>query len=112
MIIEIAHAVKEAGAHALRGGSFKPRTSPYSFQGHGEKALKWMAEAREATGLPVVTEAMDVEQIELVTHYADVIQIGARNMQNYSLCMPLAPASTLFFSTRHVVNGRRAAHGR
>ena len=85
LIIEIAHAVKEAGAHALRGGSFKPRTSPYSFQGHGEKALKWMAEAREATGLPVVTEAMDVEQIELVTHYADVIQIGARNMQNYSL---------------------------
>ena len=85
LIVEIAHAVKEAGAHALRGGSFKPRTSPYSFQGHGEKALKWMAEAREATGLPVVTEAMSVEQISLVANYADVIQIGARNMQNYSL---------------------------
>jgi 3-deoxy-7-phosphoheptulonate synthase len=85
LITEIAHAVKEAGAHALRGGSFKPRTSPYSFQGHGEKALQWMAEAREATGLPVVTEAMSVEQISLVANYADVIQIGARNMQNYSL---------------------------
>jgi 3-deoxy-7-phosphoheptulonate synthase len=85
LINEIAHAVKEAGAHALRGGCFKPRTSPYSFQGHGEKALKWMAEAREATGLPIVTEAMSVKQIELVASYADVIQIGARNMQNYSL---------------------------
>ena len=85
LISEIAHAVKEAGAHALRGGCFKPRTSPYSFQGHGEKDLKWMAEARAQTGLPIVTEAMDVEQINLVKNYADVIQIGARNMQNYSL---------------------------
>jgi len=85
LISEIAHAVKEAGAHALRGGCFKPRTSPYSFQGHGEKALKWMAEAREETGLPIVTEAMNEEQIKLVASYADVIQIGARNMQNYSL---------------------------
>jgi 3-deoxy-7-phosphoheptulonate synthase len=85
LLLEIAQAVKEAGAHALRGGSFKPRTSPYAFQGHGEKALIWLAEAREATGLPVVTEAMSVEQIPLVASYADVIQIGARNMQNYSL---------------------------
>ncbi|MCD4672853.1 MAG: 3-deoxy-7-phosphoheptulonate synthase [Anaerolineaceae bacterium] len=85
LLLEIAHAIKEAGAHALRGGAFKPRTSPYSFQGHGEKALKWLAEAREASGLPIVTEAMSIEQIKLVAEYADVIQIGARNMQNYSL---------------------------
>ena len=67
------------------GGSFKPRTSPYSFQGLGEQALIWLAEAREATGLPIVTEAMSPEQIPMVAEYADVIQIGARNMQNYSL---------------------------
>ncbi len=85
LLMEIAHAVKEAGAHALRGGSFKPRTSPYAFQGLGEKALVWLAEAREATGLPVVTEAMSPDQIPLVAEYADVIQIGARSMQNYNL---------------------------
>jgi 3-deoxy-7-phosphoheptulonate synthase len=84
-IIEIAHMVKEAGATALRGGAFKPRTSPYSFQGLGEEGLQYLAEAREATGLPIVTEAMSVEQIPLVCEYADVIQIGARNMQNYDL---------------------------
>lgn len=85
MIIEIAHAVKEAGAVALRGGAFKPRTSPYSFQGHGEKALKWMAEAREQTGLAIVTEIMDTELVPMVAEYADVLQIGARNMQNFAL---------------------------
>lgn len=85
LLLEIAHAVKEAGAHALRGGGFKPRTSPYAFQGLGEQALIWLAEAREATGLPIVTEAMSPDQIPLVAKYADVIQIGARNMQNYSL---------------------------
>jgi 3-deoxy-7-phosphoheptulonate synthase len=84
-IIEIAHMVREAGATALRGGAFKPRTSPYSFQGLGEQGLQYLAEAREATGLPIVTEAMSVEQIPLVCKYADVIQIGARNMQNFSL---------------------------
>jgi 3-deoxy-7-phosphoheptulonate synthase len=84
-IIEIAHAVKEAGATALRGGAFKPRTSPYSFQGMGEEGLEYLALAREATGLPVVTEAMATEHIPLVVKYADVIQIGARNMQNYPL---------------------------
>ncbi|MBI3244163.1 MAG: 3-deoxy-7-phosphoheptulonate synthase [Chloroflexi bacterium] len=84
-ILEAAHAVKEAGATALRGGAFKPRTSPYSFQGMGEEGLALLAEAREATGLPVVTEAMSPEQILLVEKYADVIQIGARNMQNYNL---------------------------
>ncbi len=85
MIIETACAVKEAGATALRGGAFKPRTSPYSFQGHGEKGLQWLAEAREATGLPIVTEVMDPALVPLVTQYADVLQIGARNMQNFAL---------------------------
>ncbi len=84
-ILESAFAVKEAGAVALRGGAFKPRTSPYSFQGMGEKGLELLAEAREATGLPIVTEAMSPEQVPLVARYADVIQIGARNMQNYAL---------------------------
>ncbi len=84
-ILEIAHAVKEAGATALRGGAFKPRTSPYSFQGLGEEGLQYLAEARQATGLPIVTEAMSPEQVPLVAKYADVIQIGARNMQNYAL---------------------------
>jgi 3-deoxy-7-phosphoheptulonate synthase len=84
-IIETACLVKEAGAHMLRGGAFKPRTSPYSFQGMGEEALVYLAEAREATGLPFVTEVMAPEQIPLVTRYADVLQIGTRNMQNYAL---------------------------
>ncbi|HVR72267.1 MAG TPA: 3-deoxy-7-phosphoheptulonate synthase [Vicinamibacteria bacterium] len=83
--LTIARAVKAAGAHLLRGGAFKPRTSPYSFQGLGEEGLRILAEAREATGLPVVTEAVDVEGLELVERYADAIQIGARNMQNFSL---------------------------
>jgi 3-deoxy-7-phosphoheptulonate synthase len=84
-IIEVAEQVKEAGATALRGGAFKPRTSPYSFQGFGEKGLQWLAEARERTGLPIVTEVMDTAQVPLVCQYADVLQIGARNMQNFSL---------------------------
>ncbi len=84
-IIETACAVKEAGATALRGGAFKPRTSPYSFQGHGEKGLQWLAEAREITGLPIVTEVMDPGLVPLVAQYADVLQIGARNMQNFAL---------------------------
>ena len=83
--IEIACAVKEAGATALRGGAFKPRTSPYSFQGHGETGLKWLAEARERTGLPIVTEVMEPGLVEMVAEYADVLQIGARNMQNFPL---------------------------
>jgi 3-deoxy-7-phosphoheptulonate synthase len=84
-IIETACAVKEAGATALRGGAYKPRTSPYSFQGHGEQGLKWLAEAREKTGLPIVTEVMDHNLVPLVCEYADVLQIGARNMQNFTL---------------------------
>jgi 3-deoxy-7-phosphoheptulonate synthase len=84
-IIESAIAVKEAGATVLRGGAFKPRTSPYDFQGMGEEGLQYMAEAREITGLPVITEVMTVEQVPLVVEYADILQIGARNMQNYGL---------------------------
>jgi 3-deoxy-7-phosphoheptulonate synthase len=84
-LLEIAHAVKESGACALRGGAFKPRTNPYSFQGLAEDGLKLLALAREQTGLPVVTEVMSVEQVALVNGYADVLQIGARNMQNFNL---------------------------
>lgn len=84
-ILETAHAVKKAGAHALRGGAFKPRTSPYSFQGLGEEGLKLLSLAKKETGLPIVTEAMDTRDVELVAKYADVIQIGARNMQNFTL---------------------------
>lgn len=87
--IATAVAVKERGAELLRGGAFKPRSSPYSFQGLGEEGLKIMAEAREITGLPIVTEVMDQKSIELVAEYADVIQIGARNMQNFFLLKEL-----------------------
>ena len=80
-----AHAVKAAGATALRGGAFKPRTSPYSFQGMKEEGLKLLAAAREETGLAVVTEVLATEDVEMVANYADVLQIGARNMQNYRL---------------------------
>jgi 3-deoxy-7-phosphoheptulonate synthase len=82
---ETAVAVKAAGAHLLRGGAFKPRTSPYSFQGMGEEGLKILAQVREETGLHVVTEVMAPDQVELVAKYADVLQIGTRNMQNYAL---------------------------
>ncbi len=84
-LMETAHAVKEAGATALRGGAYKPRSSPYSFQGMGEAGLELLAEAREATGLPIVTEVMDPALVPMVCKYADVLQIGARNMQNYTL---------------------------
>ncbi|WP_301178917.1 3-deoxy-7-phosphoheptulonate synthase [Orenia metallireducens] len=88
-LLEAAKYVKEYGGHILRGGAFKPRTSPYSFQGLGEEGLKLLAEAREETGLKVVTELMDSDDIELVNHYADIIQIGSRNMQNYGLLKKL-----------------------
>ena len=83
--VEIAERVKAAGAHMFRGGAFKPRTSPYAFQGLGEEGLKILAKAREKTGLPIVTEVMDTTDVDLIAHYSDVIQIGARNMQNFSL---------------------------
>jgi len=88
-LVAVARSVKESGAAFLRGGAFKPRTSPYSFQGHGESALKYLAHAREVTGLPVVTEVMDTKDIPLVAEYADVLQVGARNMSNFSLLKEL-----------------------
>jgi 3-deoxy-7-phosphoheptulonate synthase len=89
-ILETAHAVKDAGASMLRGGAYKPRTSPYEFQGLGEEALKLLAEAREATGLPVVTEVMGTEDVDLIGQYTDMFQVGARNMQNFALLRRLA----------------------
>jgi 3-deoxy-7-phosphoheptulonate synthase len=88
-ILEIADAVQRGGAKILRGGAFKPRTSPYSFQGLEEEGLKFLAEARERTGLKIVTEVMDGHNVELVAKYADILQVGARNMQNFSLLKSL-----------------------
>jgi len=85
MLARTARSVRRAGAHGLRGGAFKPRTSPYSFRGLGEEGLRILADVRAETGLPVVTEVMDTRQVELVAGYADVLQIGARNMQNFAL---------------------------
>jgi 3-deoxy-7-phosphoheptulonate synthase len=93
-ILETAQAVKEAGANALRGGVFKPRTSPYSFQGLGAEGLEYMAEARELTGLPIVVEVMGVSQIPLMVEYVDVLQIGARNMQNFNLLRAIGRTRT------------------
>ena len=87
MIIRVAEEVRKAGASFIRGGAFKPRTSPYAFQGLGEEGLQYLAEAREKTGLPVVTELMDPRDLEAMVKYADVIQIGARNMQNFRLLL-------------------------
>jgi 3-deoxy-7-phosphoheptulonate synthase len=84
-IIEIARFVKQVGGHMLRGGAFKPRSSPYSFQGLGETGLKYLAEAREETGLPIVSEVMEIGQLPMFLEYVDVLQIGARNMQNFPL---------------------------
>jgi 3-deoxy-7-phosphoheptulonate synthase len=84
-IIGVARQLRAAGATILRGGAFKPRTSPYSFQGMGEDGLKLLAKAREETGMAIVTEAIDSESLDLVVEYADIVQIGARNMQNFSL---------------------------
>jgi 3-deoxy-7-phosphoheptulonate synthase len=84
-LLAAAHATRAAGADMLRGGAFKPRTSPYAFQGLGDEGLRLLAEAREETGLPVVTEVMEPAQVELVARYADMLQIGARNMANYNL---------------------------
>jgi 3-deoxy-7-phosphoheptulonate synthase len=85
MLNTIARHVRDGGATILRGGAFKPRTSPYSFQGHGETALKWMRACGDELGMPVCTEVMDTRQVELIEKYADMFQIGARNMQNFDL---------------------------
>jgi 3-deoxy-7-phosphoheptulonate synthase len=89
-LIETAEGVKSAGATMLRGGAYKPRTSPYEFQGLGVEALKILAEARELTGLPVVTEVMSTEDLDPICEYADMLQVGARNMQNFALLRRLA----------------------
>ena len=89
-ILESAEVVKESGAQILRGGAFKPRTSPYSFQGLGEEGLQYLAEARDKTGLLIITELMDSHDLRLVEQYTDIIQIGARNMQNYGLLSRLS----------------------
>jgi 3-deoxy-7-phosphoheptulonate synthase len=93
-ILETAQAVREAGANALRGGAFKPRTSPYSFQGLGEEGLEYLAEAREQTGMPVVAEIMSQTQLELMVKYVNVLQVGARNMQNYNLLRAIGEIRT------------------
>jgi 3-deoxy-7-phosphoheptulonate synthase len=93
-LLEIAHAVREAGAHALRGGVFKPRTSPYVFQGLGEEGLEYLVEAREQTGMPIVSEIMSQTQLTLMVKYVDVFQVGARNMQNYNLLRALGETRT------------------
>jgi len=91
-LMTTARAVKAAGATILRGGAFKPSTSPYSFQGMGEEGLKLLAQAREETGLPIITEVMHVANVELVCQYADILQIGTRNMQNYDLLIEVGKA--------------------
>jgi 3-deoxy-7-phosphoheptulonate synthase len=91
-LLELAHALKEHGAVGLRGGAFKPRTSPYQFQGLGERGLEILAEARAATGLAIVTEVMSIDQVALVARYADVLQIGARNMHNFNLLTAVGEA--------------------
>ena len=84
-MVTTARAIKAAGGHILRGGAYKPRSSPYSFRGLGEEGLKHLAAAREETGLPVITEVMSINEVEIVARYADILQIGARNMQNFNL---------------------------
>jgi 3-deoxy-7-phosphoheptulonate synthase len=103
-ILETAYAVKQAGAAMLRGGAYKPRSSPYSFQGLGEEGLELLAEAREETGLPIITEVMAPEAVPLVSKYADVLQIGARNMQNYSLLQAVGKAHRPVFLKRGLMS--------
>jgi 3-deoxy-7-phosphoheptulonate synthase len=93
-LLETAQAVREAGANALRGGVFKPRTSPYSFQGLGEEGLEFMAEARQLTGMPIVVEIMSQTQLEVMVKYVDVLQLGARNMQNFNLLRAIGETRT------------------
>jgi 3-deoxy-7-phosphoheptulonate synthase len=94
MLFETAHWVKEHGAHILRGGAFKPSTSPYSFHGLGEEGLRLLAEAREQTGLPIITEVMDTRDVELVCRYTDILQVGTRNMTNFSLLREIGECRT------------------
>jgi len=99
-LLEVARAVKKAGAHILRGGAFKPRTSPYAFQGLGAKGLRMLAGAGKAVGMPIVTEVMDPRHVELVARYADILQIGARNAQNFDLLKEVGQAGKPAFLKR------------
>ena len=109
--IETALKVREAGASILRGGAYKPRSSPYSFQGLQEDGLKIMAKAREITGMKIVTEVVDTRDVELVASYADIIQIGARNMQNSGCCMSRPHIKTHIAETRACRHDRGMADG-
>ena len=100
-VVANALACKMAGAHALRGGAFKPRTSPYDFQGLGREGLEILAEARERTGLPIVTEVMDPRLVEEVAEFADCLQVGARSMQNYPLLREVGRAGRPVLLKRH-----------
>lgn len=102
MILESAQMVKAAGASILRGGAYKPRSSPYSFQGLGEEGLKYLAEAREKTGLPIITEVMGPDDVDLVGEYTDIFQVGARNTQNYSLLKALGKQRKPVFLKRGI----------
>lgn len=104
LLIDIAKKVKASGATVLRGGAFKPRTSPYAFQGLGLKGLKFLAQARKETGLRIVTELMDIRDLDLVLKYADIIQIGARNMQNFNLLKEVGKAKKAVLLKRGMAN--------
>jgi len=104
LLLDIARKVKAAGATILRGGAFKPRTSPYAFQGLGEKGLKYLSEARDKTGLLVVTELMDTRMLKLVEKYTDIIQIGARNMQNFDLLKAVGKSKKPILLKRGMAN--------
>ncbi len=104
MILEAAESVRAAGATLIRGGAFKPRTSPYSFQGLGEEGLKYLKEASEVTGMPIVTECMDARDVSLIEQYTDVIQIGARNMQNFALLKELGQTKKPVFLKRGLMS--------
>ena len=103
-LMEIAQIVKDGGAHILRGGAFKPRTSPYSFQGLGERGLELLAKAREKTGLAVITEVVNPSQVELVAKYADILQIGARNSQNFALLQEAGKSNKPVFLKRGMMS--------
>ena len=104
MLLDIARKVKAAGANILRGGAFKPRSSPYSFQGLGEEGLKYLQEASNETGMPIVTEIMDVRDVELCMKYADIFQIGARNMQNFNLLKEVGKVDKPVFLKRGMMS--------
>ena len=111
-LLETAQGVKRAGATMLRGGAYKPRTSPYEFQGLGIEALKILREARELTGLPVVTEVMSTEDVDLICEYADMLQVGARNMQNFALAAQAGNRQEAYSAqARPLCHGERVAAG-